>query len=182
MAEACHDVHATPADWPSSFTHPSLQAPACQPWLFCAHSFLDSVGCVNTKILAKIETRQALLNFPGILSEADGVIISRGELKDVRVMCCRHQTAWQGIGVLHRSSSQLLYCSGSLHKHQHIFLLRASCAGNLGLDCVPEKMALIQKTLIQVNVLSSLAPQPAHLLHVPCWSMRMIHACVVLHH
>jgi pyruvate kinase len=41
---------------------------------------------------------QSLLNFKGILNEADGVIISRG---------------------------------------------------NLGLDCLPEKMALIQKTLIQ---------------------------------
>lgn len=59
------------------------------------------MGMSSTKILAKIETRQALLNFHGILSEADGIIISRG---------------------------------------------------NLGLDCEPEKMALVQKTVIQVRV------------------------------
>lgn len=63
-----------------------------------ARSFLRSIGAVNTQVYAKLETRQALLNFKGILAEADGIIISRG---------------------------------------------------NLGLDCVPEKMALIQKTLIQ---------------------------------
>lgn len=33
----------------------------------------------NTKILAKLETRQSLLNFQGILAEADGIIISRGQ-------------------------------------------------------------------------------------------------------
>lgn len=62
-----------------------------------ARQFLDSIGLNNTKILAKIESRQALLNFMGILEEADGVIISRG---------------------------------------------------NLGLDCLPEKMALVQKHLV----------------------------------
>ena len=40
--------------------------------------YLQSVGMSNTKILAKLETRQALLNFQSILSEADGIIISRG--------------------------------------------------------------------------------------------------------
>ncbi|KAI8472796.1 MAG: pyruvate kinase [Monoraphidium minutum] len=63
-----------------------------------ARDFLDSVGLNSTKIFAKLESRQALLNFKGVLNEADGVIISRG---------------------------------------------------NLGLDCLPEKMALIQKNLIQ---------------------------------
>ncbi|KAG1681021.1 hypothetical protein FOA52_009981 [Chlamydomonas sp. UWO 241] len=63
-----------------------------------AHEFLRSIGMGSTKVLAKIETRQALLNFQAILSEADGIIISRG---------------------------------------------------NLGLDVEPEKMALVQKTLIQ---------------------------------
>jgi hypothetical protein len=48
----------------------------------------------------QIETRTGLLNFQSILSEADGIIISRG---------------------------------------------------NLGLDVEPEKMALVQKTLIQVG-------------------------------
>eukprot|EP00877_Chromochloris_zofingiensis_P009758 jgi/Chrzof1/5035/Cz15g09100.t1_PYK1[v5.2] len=63
-----------------------------------ARSFLDSIGLTSVKVFAKLESRQALLNFKGILNEADGIIISRG---------------------------------------------------NLGLDCLPEKMALIQKTLIQ---------------------------------
>lgn len=63
-----------------------------------ARRFLDSIGLVNTKVLAKIETRQSLLNFTTILPEADGVVLSRG---------------------------------------------------NLGLDVLPEKMALVQKTLIQ---------------------------------
>lgn len=63
-----------------------------------ARAFLDAVGLANTKIMAKLESRQSLLNFKGILNEADGIIISRG---------------------------------------------------NLGLDCLPEKMALVQKTLIQ---------------------------------
>jgi pyruvate kinase len=63
-----------------------------------ARAFLDSIGLAQTKIFAKLESRQSLLNFIGILSAADGVVVSRG---------------------------------------------------NLGLDCVPEKMALIQKTLVQ---------------------------------
>ncbi|GBF87464.1 pyruvate kinase [Raphidocelis subcapitata] len=63
-----------------------------------AREFLDSVGLGATKIFAKLESRQSLLNFKGTLNAADGVIISRG---------------------------------------------------NLGLDCLPEKMALIQKSLIQ---------------------------------
>lgn len=63
-----------------------------------ARAFLDSIGLANTKIFAKLESRQSLLNFIGVLSAADGIIVSRG---------------------------------------------------NLGLDCVPEKMALIQKTLVQ---------------------------------
>ncbi|KAG1667784.1 hypothetical protein FOA52_010821 [Chlamydomonas sp. UWO 241] len=63
-----------------------------------AFAFLSSIGLASTKIVAKIETREALLNFQSILSEADGIVISRG---------------------------------------------------NLGLDVEPEKMALVQKTLIQ---------------------------------
>lgn len=77
-----------------------------------ARSFLDSIGLTSVKVFAKLESRQALLNFKGILNEADGIIISRG---------------------------------------------------NLGLDCLPEKMALIQKTLIQsCNLVSN---HPLHYLH-----------------
>ena len=64
------------------------------------YRFLDSIGCSTTRILAKIETRQALLNLNGILQQADGIIMSRG---------------------------------------------------SLGLDCPPEKMAMVQKTLVQVR-------------------------------
>lgn len=42
-----------------------------------ARAFLDAVGLQNTKIFAKLESRQSLLNFKGILNEADGIIISR---------------------------------------------------------------------------------------------------------
>lgn len=82
-----------------------------------ARRFLQTIGMHNTKLLAKIETRQALLNFKGILSEADGIIISRG---------------------------------------------------NLGLDCEPEKMALIQKTLIQA----------CNLVGKPCLITRVVDTMV----
>lgn len=62
-----------------------------------ARQTLDRLGMKGTKILAKIETRQSLLEFRHILRHADGVIISRG---------------------------------------------------NMGLDVLPEKMCLVQKTII----------------------------------
>lgn len=60
---------------------------------------LDSMGLSTTKILAKVETRMALLNFRGILTESDGICF---------------------------------------------------CRGNVGLDCPPEKIALIQKHVINI--------------------------------
>jgi pyruvate kinase len=42
-----------------------------------ARQFLDSLGLHSTRVLAKVETRQALLNFRGIVSTADGIIVSR---------------------------------------------------------------------------------------------------------
>lgn len=42
-----------------------------------AREFLDSVGLQSCRVLAKIETRQSLLNFRGILATADGIIVSR---------------------------------------------------------------------------------------------------------
>ncbi|MEW5314600.1 MAG: hypothetical protein WDW38_006083 [Sanguina aurantia] len=45
-----------------------------------ARKFLDSIGMKTTKLLAKIETRQSLINFQDILNAADGIIISRGNL------------------------------------------------------------------------------------------------------
>lgn len=42
-----------------------------------ARAFLDAVGLQNTKVIAKLESRQSLLNFKGILNEADGIAISR---------------------------------------------------------------------------------------------------------
>lgn len=59
--------------------------------------FLNAIGLKTTKIMAKLETRQSLFSFKSIATEADGIIMSRG---------------------------------------------------NLGLDVVPEKMALIQKAMV----------------------------------
>lgn len=64
-------------------------SPPPPPLLHCR--WLDSVGCHATKILAKVETRQALLNFRGILNEADGIIISRGEGMHTRDTSTSHQ-------------------------------------------------------------------------------------------
>ncbi|GAX82387.1 hypothetical protein CEUSTIGMA_g9815.t1 [Chlamydomonas eustigma] len=77
-----------------------------------ARRFLDSIGMAETKILAKVATRQSLINFQDMLNEADGIIINRG---------------------------------------------------SLGLDCPPEKMAMIQKTLIKV---CNLVGKPAILTRV----------------
>lgn len=41
---------------------------------------LDSLGLSNAKIMAKIESQKALENFESILNEADGIIVSRGNL------------------------------------------------------------------------------------------------------
>ncbi|KAK9805287.1 hypothetical protein WJX72_011225 [[Myrmecia] bisecta] len=43
-------------------------------------SFLDNVNMPFSKVLAKLESRQALYNFPAIAGVADGIIISRGNL------------------------------------------------------------------------------------------------------
>ena len=51
-----------------------------------ARDFLDSVGATHTKVLAKCETRQSLMNFRSLAHSSDGVIISRGNLGlDVQV-------------------------------------------------------------------------------------------------
>ncbi|KAK9811564.1 hypothetical protein WJX72_005997 [[Myrmecia] bisecta] len=42
--------------------------------------FLDDIGLVQAKIIAKVENRQALNNFSSIATMADGVILSRGNL------------------------------------------------------------------------------------------------------
>ena len=64
-------------------------------------SFLDSIGLKTTRIIPKMATRMALINFPAILKHSDGIMINRG---------------------------------------------------TLGLDCLPEKMALVQKTMIKVSI------------------------------
>ncbi|KAK9861213.1 hypothetical protein WJX84_011545 [Apatococcus fuscideae] len=63
-----------------------------------AREYLDSIGMTSTKLLAKLESRQALFNFQTIADASDGLIMSRG---------------------------------------------------NLGLDVLPEKMALVQKAMVQ---------------------------------
>lgn len=73
---------------------------ACAVVLSCredvreAREFLDAVGLQNCRVLAKIETRQSLLNFRGILTYADGIIVSRcadywGGRPVVRRFCSR---------------------------------------------------------------------------------------------
>eukprot|EP00775_Hariotina_reticulata_P003154 gene3154-3431_t len=61
-----------------------------------ARSFLDAVGLANTKIFAKLESRQSLLNFKGILNEADGIIISRSALHPHFLQCVVHVVAAPG--------------------------------------------------------------------------------------
>ena len=51
-----------------------------------ARDFLDSIGQNNTKVIAKCETRQSLMNFRSLAHASDGIIISRGNLGlDVQV-------------------------------------------------------------------------------------------------
>lgn len=57
-----------------------LPSATCSEDIHEARQFLDSLGMSSTKILAKIETRQALLNFKRILATADGVVLSRQDV------------------------------------------------------------------------------------------------------
>eukprot|EP00850_Spirogloea_muscicola_P000411 SM000002S05491 [mRNA] locus=s2:37683:43916:- [translate_table: standard] len=45
-----------------------------------ARSFLNSVGLAHTHIFAKVENTEGLVNFDEILAEANGIILSRGNL------------------------------------------------------------------------------------------------------
>jgi pyruvate kinase len=45
-----------------------------------AREFLTSIGQDHTKVIAKCETRQSLMNFRSLAHSSDGVIISRGNL------------------------------------------------------------------------------------------------------
>ena len=45
-----------------------------------ARQTLDSLGLSNAKIMAKVESQKGLARFQSILDEADGIIISRGNL------------------------------------------------------------------------------------------------------
>jgi pyruvate kinase len=45
-----------------------------------ARAFLHSIGMREARVLAKVETRAALRDFEAILAEADGIIVSRGNL------------------------------------------------------------------------------------------------------
>jgi len=76
----------------------SLSFTRCAEDVVAAREWMDTVpGLAATRVLAKVETRQALFNFGPIARAADGVILSRG---------------------------------------------------NLGLDVLPEKMALVQKAVV----------------------------------
>ena len=45
-----------------------------------AREFLASIGADHTRVLAKCETRQSLINFRSLAAASDGIIISRGNL------------------------------------------------------------------------------------------------------
>ena len=45
-----------------------------------AREFLSSIGANDTRIIAKCETRQSLMNFRSVAAASDGIIISRGNL------------------------------------------------------------------------------------------------------
>lgn len=82
-----------------------------------ARTFLNEMGLEHCKIIAKLDAKQSLINFRGILSAADGIMLSRG---------------------------------------------------NLGLDCLPEKIAVIQK-----NVTTS-----CNLVGKPCIVSRIMDSMV----
>jgi pyruvate kinase len=64
----------------STLVHLLLCVLLCSEDVREARLFLDSLGMTHTKVLAKVETRQALLNFRGILGAADGIVMSRWAL------------------------------------------------------------------------------------------------------
>lgn len=161
-----------------------------------ARAFLDAVGLQNTKIFAKLESRQSLLNFKGILNEADGIIISRwgGGVGWLASGCvCGGNAAAAGLNVcwgpdLNRlccgqkgsgcSRACKALCAASVQMDTFVsFIVLYRCRGNLGLDCLPEKMALVQKNLIQSCNLVSRQQQQQHggagrkCQHttLPCW-------------
>ena len=78
----CLHQHACP---------PHAPARCCREDVREARSFLDSLGMTNCRILAKLETRQSLLNFRGILACADGIVISRRAL--LHALLHRHPQA-----------------------------------------------------------------------------------------
>lgn len=82
-----------------------------------ARKFLNSIGLDACRIIAKLDAKQSLANFRGILNSADGIMLSRG---------------------------------------------------NLGLDCLPEKVTVIQK-----NVTTS-----CNLVGKPCIVTRILDTMV----
>jgi len=65
------------AAWCLGNIYPPGLVAVCREDVREARDFLDSVGLQSCRVLAKIETRQSLLNFRGILATADGIIVSR---------------------------------------------------------------------------------------------------------
>ena len=82
-----------------------------------ARNFLNDMGLDSCKVVAKLDAKQSLINFRGILNAADGIMLSRG---------------------------------------------------NLGLDCLPEKVSVIQK-----NVTTS-----CNLVGKPCVVTRIMDSMV----
>ena len=57
-----------------------------------ARAFMHAVGMRDVRLLAKVETRAALRDFEAILAEADGIIISRGNLGVRARGLCRYRS------------------------------------------------------------------------------------------
>jgi hypothetical protein len=141
-----------------------------------ARRTLQGLGLGSTKIYAKLETRQALLNLKDILSEVGACARGRGGAQGCvgggrvlgRLQGClqRRQPGSPAAGQAPPVQAQLPAAPVACPCVAQPGATRLACwsqpaacrlqadglvlsRGNLGLDCLPEKMALIQKAIIQ---------------------------------
>ncbi|GBF93146.1 pyruvate kinase [Raphidocelis subcapitata] len=65
---------------PNAIDYVALSFTRCADDVRAARSYLDSIGMGGTKIIAKIENKEGLLNHTEIIPEADAIILSRGSM------------------------------------------------------------------------------------------------------